>query len=85
MRYVNHAMRAPRAALRFVGDTHTDEHTDLVVLACVVALPVAALVWSALAFVLASKRDTRFVHHAGPRAVFAFESGGGAAGGTGTV
>ena len=40
--------------------------------------------FSALAFVLASKRDTRFVHHAGPRAVFAFESGGGAAGGTGT-
>ncbi|KAI0822263.1 hypothetical protein BC628DRAFT_1327771 [Trametes gibbosa] len=31
--------------------------------------------YSALAFVLASKRDTRFVHHVGHRAVFAFESG----------
>ena len=42
-----------------------------------------AWTYSALAFVLASKRDTRFVHHAGARAVFAFESGGGAAGGAG--
>ncbi|KAI0761951.1 hypothetical protein BD413DRAFT_606909 [Trametes elegans] len=31
--------------------------------------------YSALAFVLASKRDTRFVHHVDGRAVFAFESG----------
>ncbi|KAH9854666.1 hypothetical protein C2E23DRAFT_867262 [Lenzites betulinus] len=31
--------------------------------------------YSALAFVLASKRDTRFVHHVAHRAVFAFESG----------
>ncbi|KAI1789603.1 hypothetical protein LXA43DRAFT_923313 [Ganoderma leucocontextum] len=31
--------------------------------------------FSALSFVLASKRDTRFVHHVSPQAVFAFESG----------
>ncbi|RPD62409.1 hypothetical protein L226DRAFT_504266 [Lentinus tigrinus ALCF2SS1-7] len=31
--------------------------------------------YSALAFVLASKRDTRFVHHVSSKAVFAFESG----------
>ncbi|KAI0754951.1 hypothetical protein C8Q80DRAFT_1117491 [Daedaleopsis nitida] len=31
--------------------------------------------FSALAFVLASKRDTRFVHHVASRAVFTFESG----------
>ncbi|KAI0354943.1 hypothetical protein OH77DRAFT_1590313 [Trametes cingulata] len=31
--------------------------------------------YSALAFVLASKRDTRFVHHVSWKAVFAFESG----------
>ncbi|KAI0661902.1 hypothetical protein C8Q70DRAFT_1043158 [Cubamyces menziesii] len=31
--------------------------------------------YSALAFVLASKRDTRFVHHVTWKAVFAFESG----------
>ncbi|KXN88253.1 hypothetical protein AN958_07712 [Leucoagaricus sp. SymC.cos] len=31
--------------------------------------------YSALAFVLASKRDTRFTHHIPGRAVFAFESG----------
>ncbi|OJT15270.1 NudC domain-containing protein 1 [Trametes pubescens] len=31
--------------------------------------------YSALAFVLASKRDTRFVHHVAHDAVFAFESG----------
>ena len=31
--------------------------------------------YSALAFVLASKRDTRFVHHVASKAVFAFESG----------
>ncbi|KAI0632103.1 hypothetical protein C8Q77DRAFT_1074185 [Trametes polyzona] len=31
--------------------------------------------YSALAFVLASKRDTRFVHHVANKAVFAFESG----------
>ncbi|KAI9058335.1 hypothetical protein FKP32DRAFT_1597420 [Trametes sanguinea] len=31
--------------------------------------------YSALAFVLASKRDTRFVHHITSKAVFAFESG----------
>ena len=31
--------------------------------------------YSALSFVLASKRDTRFVHHVSSKAVFAFESG----------
>lgn len=31
--------------------------------------------YSALSFVLASKRDTRFVHHVASEAVFAFESG----------
>lgn len=31
--------------------------------------------YSALSFVLASKRDTRFVHHVSSEAVFAFESG----------
>ncbi|KAF9516498.1 hypothetical protein BS47DRAFT_1315336 [Hydnum rufescens UP504] len=38
--------------------------------------------YPALAFVLASKRDTRFTFHHGPRAVMAFETGsGGSAGG----
>ncbi|PIL22551.1 hypothetical protein GSI_15240 [Ganoderma sinense ZZ0214-1] len=46
-----------------------------------VASPDKAPVWehtstySALSFVLASKRDTRFVHHVSSEAVFAFESG----------
>ena len=31
--------------------------------------------YSALSFVLASKRDTRFIHHVSSEAVFAFESG----------
>ncbi|KAI0648066.1 hypothetical protein C8Q79DRAFT_906257 [Trametes meyenii] len=37
--------------------------------------------YSALAFVLASKRDTRFVHHVAGRAVLAFESGASDVGG----
>ncbi|KAI0670798.1 hypothetical protein C8Q78DRAFT_973869 [Trametes maxima] len=37
--------------------------------------------YSALAFVLASKRDTRFVHHVAGRAVLAFESGASELGG----
>jgi len=37
--------------------------------------------YSALAFVLASKRDTRFTYHVSSKAVIAFEGGGGAYGG----
>ncbi|KAF8270769.1 hypothetical protein EI94DRAFT_1797716 [Lactarius quietus] len=37
--------------------------------------------YSALAFVLASKRDTRFTYHVPSKAVLAFEGGGGAYGG----